>query len=317
MHIPNTTAGQLRGIYAALPTPFGDDGQPDLEALDPVVDFLIDSEISGLCVGGATGEYPACGLAERELIFRRVAFRTNGRVPLIFGVGAGNAAQIGRLAQVARECGASAVLLPPPFYFRYGPDEVAEFTRELGSSLPLPVLIYYIPQFTNPFDLGDALQLIETVPNIVGIKDSSGRSENVPSIAKARSKTPLIYFSGDDSCLIDAYQHGADGAISGVASACPELLLEIEKFHRNGAANYPEPIQNLLNEFIAQICALPTPWGVKLALEVRGFRMGPVSWTGCPQIESRVAAFREWFDGWLRGYLNACSSHDVSQENKL
>jgi 4-hydroxy-tetrahydrodipicolinate synthase len=300
------TSEEFRGVYAAMPTPFGSDGRPDPEALDPIVDFLIDSGVDGLCVGGATGEYPACSVEEREVIFRRVAARSRGRVPLIFGIGAGNSAQVRYLARVALECDGRAVLLPPPYYFRYDALDVIEFIRDIGRDLPLPVLVYYIPQFTNPFDLGGALQLIETIPNIVGIKDSSGMGENVPLIAKAKAKTPLIYFSGDDSRLIESYQHGADGAISGVASACPELLVAIEKIRRNGGANYPERIQKVLNEFIAQICALPIPWGIKIALEVRGFHMGPLSWEGGLQSELRIAAFRQWFGAWLPACLDAC-----------
>ena len=310
MGTPGKTSEEFHGVYAAIPTAFGSDGRPDSEALDPVIDFLIDSGVDGLCVGGATGEYPACSIEEREVIFRRVAARSKGRVPLIFGIGAGNSAQVRYLARVAVECEGLAVLLPPPHYFRYDSKDVVEFIRDMGRDLPLPVLVYYIPQFTNPFDLGGALQLIATIPSIVGIKDSSGLGENVPLIAKAKAKTPLIYFSGDDSRLIESYQNGADGAISGVASACPEMLVAIEKIRRSGGAKYPERIQRDLKEFVAQICGLPIPWGIKLALEIRGFHMGPLSWTGGPQLEFRIAAFRQWFGAWLPECLDACLSHN-------
>jgi 4-hydroxy-tetrahydrodipicolinate synthase len=299
MHTPDRTVGPLHGVYAAIPTPFGNNGQPDLPALDPVVDFLIGAGMDGLCVGGATGEYPACSVHERELLFRHVGSRIKDQVPLIFGVGAGNAAQVRYLANVAHESGGKAVLLPPPHYFRYDAGDVVEFIRNLGRSFPLPVLIYYIPQFTNPFDLSDALKLIEAVPNIVGIKDSSGMRENVPLIAKAKTKMPMIYLSGDDSQLINAYQHGADGAISGIASACPELLVAIEKIRQSGTESYPDSVQKLLKDFIDQISALPVPWGVKVAMEVRGFQMGPLSWAGGKEMETRINAFREWFGAWL------------------
>ncbi len=312
MESPGKKAEPLHGVYAAIPTPFGNNGQPDILGLDPVVDFLIGAGIDGLCVGGATGEYPACNIRERELILQRVAARSKGRVPLIFGVGAGNADQASYLAKVGLECGASALLLPPPFYFRYNAGEVSEFISNLGRSLPLPVLIYYIPQFTNPFNMGDALRLIETVPNIVGIKDSSGLRENVRLIAEAKAKMAIIYFSGDDSQLVNAYRHGAGGAISGIASACPELLVAIEKIRRSRTGSYPDSIQKLIEEFIDQIGTLPVPWGVKIAMEVRGFQMGPLSWAGGKEIESRINAFREWFGAWLPACIETCSS-DNSQ----
>lgn len=308
MGVPDKEVPQISGLYAAMPTPFRDDGVPDLEAIDPIVDFLIDAGLEGLCVSGATGEYPACSIRERELLFQRVAARTKGRVRLIFGIGAGNAGQVRYLANVALDCGGCAVLLPPPFYYRYDAGDLAEFIRSLGQDLPLPVLIYYIPQFTNPFDIRDALQLIETVPNIIGIKDSSGRRENPSLLAEAKSRVPMAYLCGDDSLLIDALHHGADGAISGVASACPELLMAIEKVRRCGGGVYSSKIQELLDEFISQIDAFPAPWGIKLAMETRGLQMGPLSWSGGRQLNSRIEAFRQWFRGWLPSCLEACAT---------
>lgn len=314
MDLARKVVPDISGVYAAMTTPFGDDGTPDLEAIDPIVDFLIGAGVDGLCVGGATGEYPACSVEERELLFRRVAAHSNGRAGLIFGVGAGNATAVRHLAEVARECGGSAVLLPPPFYYRYDAGDVIEFIRALGQDLSLPVLIYNIPQFTNPFNLPDALRVIETVPNIVGIKDSSGRRENPQLLAEGKAKMPMIYFSGDDSLLVDAFRHGADGAISGVASACPELLMAIEKIRRNGSNNYSNLLPGLLNEFIAQNDVFPAPWGIKLAMEVRGLRMGPLSWPGSARLDSSIEAFQRWFAGWLPGCLEACASGTSSSQ---
>lgn len=314
MNLAKKLLPDISGVYAAMATPFGDDGTPNLEAIDPVVDFLIGSGVDGLCVGGATGEYPVCSVKVRELLFRRVSARTRHRAGLIFGVGAGNASAVCHLAEVARECGGSAVLLPPPFYFRYDAGDVIEFFRALGPDLPLPVLLYNIPQFTNPFNLREALQLIRTIPNIVGIKDSSGRMENLPLLAEAKANVPMIYFSGDDSLLIDAFRHGADGAISGVASACPELLTAIEKIRSDGGNNYSGPVQDLLNEFITHNDPFPVPWGIKLAMESRGLQMGPLSWPVSPQMESRIVTFQHWFAGWLPGCLQACASSAPSSQ---
>ena len=85
------------GVFAAMPTPFGPDGLPDVKGLDSLVDFLLDAGLDGLCVGGATGEYAAFGPNDRIRLFRHVAERVGGRLPLIFGVGAENSGQVLRL----------------------------------------------------------------------------------------------------------------------------------------------------------------------------------------------------------------------------
>jgi 4-hydroxy-tetrahydrodipicolinate synthase len=304
-------APSLHGVFGALPTPFGADGRPDGKRLDPIVDFLIAAGLDGLCVGGATGEYAACSAEDRARLFRRVARRTKQRVPIIYGVGAGTSSQAAYLAEVAAECGGAAVLVPPPFYFLYEPVDLVDILRELSEHLPLPALLYYIPQFTSRFDLRAALRLIETTPNIVGIKDSSGSRKNLPLLARAKARFSMVYFSGDDALLFEAEQNGADGAISGVAAACPELLVAIQKAHRAGRTGRARALQALLDKFIAQASVFPAPWGIKLAVEARGFAVGPLSWPVGARMQSRKAKFREWFAPWLVRCLEACSA-DVS-----
>lgn len=295
----------LSGIFAALPTPFRPDGVPDGRRIDPLVDFLIDAGLHGLCIGGATGEYSAYGVNDRVRIFRYVAKRARGRVPLIFGVGAGNVSQVLKLSEIAADCGGTAVLLPPPHYFRYDGEEVVDFLRQISIKLALPTLLYHIPQFTNQVNLKDVLLLIETIPNIVGIKDSSGARENLPQIAEAKARFSMTYFVGDDALLFESHGYGADGAISGIASACPELLVAFEQVLLAGQREKASMLQKLVDEFIVQAAHLPAPWGIKLALEARGFKMGPLSWPASSRLESRINSFREWFASWLDQCLKA------------
>jgi 4-hydroxy-tetrahydrodipicolinate synthase len=298
--------GILSGIFAALPTPFRPDGVPDNHRIDPLVDFLIGAGLHGLCVGGATGEYSAYSANDRGRLFRRVAERARGRVPLIFGVGAGTASQVIKLSEIAADCGGVAVLLPPPHYFRYEAEDVVDFLRLTSMKLALPTLLYHIPQFTNKIDLGDVLRLIETIPNIVGIKDSSGARENLPLFAEAKARLSMIYFVGDDALIFEAQEYGADGAISGIASVCPELLVAIQKALQAGQTEQARTLQKLVDEFIVQAAKLPAPWGIKLAVEARGFKMGPLSWPIGLQLELRSKSFREWFASWIGQCLQTC-----------
>lgn len=295
----------LTGILAALPTPLGDDGAPDIRALDPIIKFLLDSGVRGLCVGGATGEYAAYSIEQREQILRGVVERVQGNVPVVAGVGAENAGQVSRFAQAAARCGAEAVLLPPPAFFPFDADTLGEIIASVTSKLSLPVLVYHIPQFTNELDLDTILALIESSPNVVGLKDSSGNPENTSRLGRAKARVPMIYLNGDDSLIVDAYQHEADGAISGIASVCPEWAVALDRSCRSGDRRRAVDLQRLGNELIAQLETLPVPWGIHLALEVRGFRMGSLAWPVVPRLERPVAAFREWFPGWLEKCLKA------------
>src|SRR5271157_5186691 len=109
----------LSGVFAALPTPFGPDGKPLWEALEGLVEFGLDNGLKGLCLGGATGEYAACSVEHRLEIFQRVARKAKGRAELICAIGGEHVGQVKQLAHAAVDCGAIALLFPPPGFLPY------------------------------------------------------------------------------------------------------------------------------------------------------------------------------------------------------
>src|SRR5208283_3203130 len=141
-----------------------------------------------------------------------------------------------------------------------------------------PVLIYNIPQCTRDLGLANILRLIATVPNIIGLKDSSGHKPNIATIAQAQAQTPLAFIIGSDDLLLEAFEQGAVGSISGIAGACPELILPVYEALRAGKKEQARALQARLDEFIFHIRGFPSPWAMKLALQVRGLDMGALAW---------------------------------------
>jgi len=293
--IPSATSG----VFAALPTPFGLDGRPSLEKLLPLVDFVLEQRIGGFCLGGATAEYAAISVEERISLFRSLADRIQGQAQLIVGVGGEHRAHVLRLAQVAAECGAVAVLLPTAGFLPFHQEDLIDFMGQVGSELPLPTLLYHIPQCTRDLGIDHVLDLIATVPNIIGLKDSSGQKQNLDLIEAAQAKVPMVFLIGSDDLLIEAFERGAVGTISGIASACPELVLPVLSACRSGNRQEAQRRQALLDEFITHIRDLPSPWAIKLALQVRGFEVGDLAWPMGSRLHGEARRFQDWFAGWL------------------
>ncbi len=76
---------------------------------------------------------------------------------------------------------------------------------------------------------------------------------------------------GNDSVLAPALIEGiCDGVVSGVATALPEVILELYgQNQQTGSAEFRRA-SRLLDEFIAQLEPFPTPWGLKWIVEARG-----------------------------------------------
>lgn len=285
----------LSGVFAALTTPFDASGRPSLPALDAIVEFGLDRGLKGLCLCGATGEYAAWSVEQRLELFRRVADRVKGRAQLICAVGAEHAGQVKQLAQAAADCGAIALLFPPPGFLPYAQDDLVDFVAQVAADLPLPVLIYNIPQCTRDLGLENILHLIATVPNIIGLKDSSGHKPNLARIQEAQAQGPMVFMIGSDDLLFDAFEIGAVGSISGIAGACPELILSVYQAMQAGDMAAARGLQDRLDEFIRHISELPATWAVKLAQQVQGLDVGTLAWPMGPKFQQKAQRFQDWF----------------------
>src|SRR5207237_1759131 len=110
-------ASVLNGLFAAIPTPVRDDGRLDLSTLERLVAFVIDAGAHGVCVGGATGEYPHFEIAERKAIIRHVAGLLPSDRALLVGIGGPSLRHVVDVGHAAMEAGCRALLLPMPMFF--------------------------------------------------------------------------------------------------------------------------------------------------------------------------------------------------------
>jgi 4-hydroxy-tetrahydrodipicolinate synthase len=291
---------QLSGLFAALTTPHTDRGNVDFETVDRHVDLLLEAGVDGICLGGATSEYPHAERDERKQIIRRVARRLPPDRRLLVAIGAPSPAQILDIGACAFEHGSRAVLLPMPFFFRYQQQDLYAYAEKLSRRLPGPCLLYDLPEFTNPLAAETVLDLLSAESStIVGIKDSSGKRAHLTCYTELRGDRDWVFYVGDDARLKEGLTAGWDGSISGLASCCPELLVALVRAHRAGQTETVARGQALLDEFIAQIAQLPLPWGIRITMEVRGLDTGALPWPIAPGRMEQIARFRNWIPDWL------------------
>jgi 4-hydroxy-tetrahydrodipicolinate synthase len=174
---------------------------------------------------------------------------------------------------------------------------LVDFMAQTSADLPLPVLIYHIPQCTRDLGVERVLQLVATVPNIVGLKDSSGQRANLAKIQAAKAQGPMVFMIGSDSLLFDAFEHGAVGSISGIAGVCPELVLPVYEALQAGDKATGRTQQDRLDEYIRHIAELTSPWAMKLTLQVRGLDAGALAWPMGSRLRQKAQAFKDWFAG--------------------
>ncbi len=286
------------GVYAAALTPRRNGPEIDLAAMFELMDFLVGSGVAGLVLMGSTGEFPHFPIEERARLVELAVKRS--RVPVLAGVGHSSLDGALALGREALDAGAAGLLLMPPYFYRYGAEEVREFYLRFADALKdvSSVCLYNIPAFTSPIPIEVATELLANGP-FAGIKDSSASWEYMAALLEARAKRPFTILAGQDSLYARARQAGADGVVSGVATVAPELLVGLERTLRSGDRPAIERLDGLLQEFLARIDEFPAPLALREALALRGLRIGPPAVPPGPETARRLAEFLEWFRGWL------------------
>jgi 4-hydroxy-tetrahydrodipicolinate synthase len=229
------------------------------------------------------------------------------RVPIIAGVTHSSFDGTVMLAEEAAQAGAAAVLVMPPYFFPYGPAEVREFYLRLADRVAgaIPIFLYNIPFFTSPIPVETSCELLAT-GRFAGIKDSSGDFEQFLRLKAQRDSTPFTFLVGNDIVFTRARSAGADGGVSGVACAIPELMLSLDAAIQAGAADKVQRLEQRLQEFIEWLNRFPAPAGTREATAARGLKVGPLAVPLSPEKNREMEAFRGWFREWLPGMLKDC-----------
>ena len=158
--------------------------------------------------------------------------------------------------------------------------------------------MYNIPFFTNELESGTAVELLNT-GQFAGIKDSSGRMGYFERLASARAEKPFTLLVGNDVIFTHAREAGADGVVSGVACAVPELLMGLDRAICASDDAKVARLEARLQEFIEWLDRLPVPLGVKAATEMRGLSVGPPAVPLSGASLRVLEEFRAWFPAWL------------------
>jgi dihydrodipicolinate synthase/N-acetylneuraminate lyase len=214
---------KLRGAIAAAVTPLADGGERvDLEAVPPLVSFLADGGIDGVLVCGTTGEGILLSTDERRAVAEAfLAARPEG-FQVAVHAGAQTTAEVVALAAHAREAGADAVAVIAPPYFPLDAEELlAHFLAAAEACAPLPFYVYeFAGRSGYPIPVAVIERLRETAPNLAGLKVSDTPFEAV----RPYLTLGLDVFIGSEPLVLEGMEHGAVGAVSGLATAWPETV---------------------------------------------------------------------------------------------
>jgi dihydrodipicolinate synthase/N-acetylneuraminate lyase len=216
----------LRGTLAAALTPLADGGESlDEEAFEPYVEFLVRGGLDGVLALGTTGEGFLLPLARRARAAELFVKASAGRLDVAVHCGAQSTADTVELSAHAAEIGADAVAVIAPPYFQLDASELAaHLVAAARACAPLPFYAYEFERASGYALPLEALERVrESAPNLAGLKVSDSPFPKVrPYLVEG-----LDVFVGAEALIAESLAAGAAGAVSGLASAFPEQVVEV------------------------------------------------------------------------------------------
>lgn len=220
------------GCGTAMVTPFRN-GEVDFDAFSELVRRQLEAGMHFLVPLATTGETPCLENDEKLQLLVRCReivddyeLRTGRRVPIVAGAGTNSLRQTVRNMEFFSPHGADAFLVVVPYYNKPTQKGQYEYFKAVAEATDKPVIIYNVPGRTGAnMEASTCIRLAQDVPNIVGIKEASGRFSQIADIIAGVPKSFSV-LSGDDDITMSMMNAGAAGVISVASNAIPELMVE-------------------------------------------------------------------------------------------
>jgi N-acetylneuraminate lyase len=285
---------KLKGIYAALVTPFGADGSLDLQALEKLIETNMEEGVTGFYLSGSTGESFMMTNEERKQLIKRAAQIVNHRVPLLANVGSFSLGQALDMAKAAQEAGLEAVSSVPPFYFPFNKEEIKDYYRSLQKESGMPLLIYNIPKMSGvSFSTEDLDELLQE-PGIIGAKQTTFDLFQTEQIVRKYPEKSI--FNGHDEIFLSAMAVGVEATIGTTVSIMPELFLAVIDGVHKGDLAKARQAQGRINDVVEKLLSIGIFKGVKAILALRGLDCGHCRAPFAPLSKEKMAVAEETED---------------------
>ncbi len=247
-----TDIQKFQGIIPAFYACYDSQGQISPEGVRALTRYLIGKGVTGLYVGGSSGECIYHGVEERKTVLENVMAEAKGKITVIAHVACNNTADSQTLAAHAESLGVDAIAAIPPIYFKLPPHAIAAYWNDISAAAPnTDFIIYNIPQLAGVSLTVPLLREMMKNPRVIGVKNSSMPTQDIQMWLDEGA----IVFNGPDEQLICGLAMGAVGGIGGTYAAMPELYIGMRRELLAGNLEKAQKMQNEACRIIYKMCS--------------------------------------------------------------
>ena len=283
---------QIEGIIPPVATPMQANEDLDLPRLRTHIEDLLDSGVHGIFVLGTNSEFYALDEREKQEVIATAVAHVNKRVAVYAGTGAETTREAVRLTKMAEREGVDGVSVITPYFISPNQQEIYDHYRRIAEHTRLPVLLYNNPSTCGGLKIDvDTVARLAQIPNILGIKDSSGDLQNTNEYVRVVPDRFAV-LQGRDTLICPSLIFGARGAVPATANIAPALCAEIFNAFERGDQAAAKAAQLRLNPVRLSLTLGTAPGGVKAALAILGTPIGPSRSPVAPLSPDKVQKMR-------------------------
>jgi len=272
----NKLRSLLRGLIAVSVTPFKRDLSLDEEGVRSVARFLVESGVDAIVPCGSVGEWNSLTDEEVRRVIEITVDEVNGEVPVVAGVSSTSSIVAARRAKLAEDLGADGLLVLPAFYSKYSLQGVLRHFELVASSTDLGIVIYNFPDALGyEIPTPDLEEIIQRVPTIVGMKDSTTDMAEY-SFRLKRLGDKIAVLLGNEPYCFHGLMLGSPGVFTSMANFNPRVMRMLYTAIAEGRIDRARRIYQAMGSYFEMRRRLRRPPAiVKQAMVLSGHRIEP------------------------------------------
>lgn len=264
-----------KGIICAMITPLDENQDINPQATRELIDYLIDKGVYGLFILGTNGECHVLTDDEKVEFAKIVIEHTNNRVPVFVGTGGNSTREVINLSKRMEAIGASALSIITPYFVPPTQQELIEHYKAVAAEVNLPIMMYNMPGKTGINIEPESVRELAKVKNIVGIKDSGGKLDNMKAYLEVTKGEDFGVFSGSDSLILDILKAGGHGAVAATANFLAGIDVAIYNNFIKGDLEAAQKAQDSIEELRRILKFGTIPSVIKQTVVFNGINVGP------------------------------------------
>jgi 4-hydroxy-tetrahydrodipicolinate synthase len=281
-------------LVTSMVTPFNKELNVDFPAVERLVNHILGTGTDTIVVCATVGESPTLEESELFDMLKHVVSITRGRAKVIMGGASSNSTKKAvKLSQAAEKSGADGLLSVVPYYNKPGQAGIIEHFSTIAKSTSLPIMLYNIPGRTGVNMTAETtVQLAQSSPTIIAIKDCFGNTEQAAEIARLAPKNFRIY-TGDDHLILPFLAIGACGVVSTAGNVVGASIKQMMELFLKGDLNKSKELYFRYLPLFKGLFAAPNPTCLKYALAKQGLCSPYLRPPLVPLDEQQKAAFEK------------------------